>query len=84
MKTESQFIFTRTNTHAALKPPAGLGDAQKKQSVFFVLVGNRNRFEVIGLKNLAAAEAANVINAIAPGNNLGVAMVTEGLHTEAG
>ncbi|MCX6620091.1 MAG: hypothetical protein NTY38_03235 [Acidobacteria bacterium] len=52
--------------------------------VFFFVVGNWNGFEVVGLKNLAAAKAANVIDTVAPGNDLALAMVTEGLHTEAG
>ena len=47
---------------------------------FFVLV-NRNRIQVFGLKNLAAIETSNVIDAIATVEEFGSLVLTS-LHSE--
>jgi hypothetical protein len=47
----------------------------------FLVLFDLHRFKVFGLENLAAIQALDVVHAVAPGDDLGTGMVTNGLHT---
>jgi len=48
----------------------------------FLVVFDYYRFQVLGLENLPAIEAFDVIHAVSPGNNLGTVVLASGLHNQ--
>jgi hypothetical protein len=58
------------------------GGAGQSTDLFFVVL-YFNGFEIFGFENLPAVETLNVIDAIAPGNDLGSIVIAGGLHTNA-
>ena len=54
--------------------------AGQSTALFFVFL-NFNGFEIFGFENLPAVETLDVIDAIAPGNDLGSIVIAGGLHT---
>jgi hypothetical protein len=47
-----------------------------------LLVLDFDRFQVLGLEDLAAVQTFHVVHAVSPGNNLGAIVVTSGLHSQ--
>ena len=55
----------------------------KRSTDLFFVVLYFNGFEIFGFENLPAVETLDVIDAIAPGNDLGSIVIAGGLHTNA-
>lgn len=55
----------------------------KRSTDLFFVVLYFNGFEIFGFENLPAVEAFDVIDAVAPGNDLGSIVIAGGLHTNA-
>jgi hypothetical protein len=76
----------RLSPLAAIQVRDGLGGVPAARSAggsVLVVVFYLDRFKVFGFKNLAAIETFDVIDAIAAGDNLGVVVITGGLHKTA-
>ena len=60
-----------------------LWPAENHSADLFVVVLYFDGFEIFGFENLPAVEALDVIDAVAPGNDLGSIVIAGGLHTNA-
>jgi len=60
--------------------PVDAPEAGQSTDLFFVVL-YFNGFEIFGFENLPAVETLDVIDAIAPGNDLGSIVIAGGLHT---
>jgi hypothetical protein len=65
------------------KPVAGVRECSAAVGKLLVVLFHDDRFEVFGFKNLAAIETFDVVYAIAAGDDLGMVVVTGGLHKTA-